>query len=149
MVVGIRKVFPWVIRSALTRVSEWGLSFIMLLTGLGLLQMSVTFDYSSRLWPMIQVFPEWVWGILLSVIGGGSLIALFVNGMKPIQTTRIRIYGAIARQTIWMLFAITYIYIGFKLDEFRIPSAIYPVFVLMDWAIIIRATWEHSDVRES
>lgn len=138
-------VVVWMIQSVFTRVSEWGLSLTIFAIGWGLMAPGATFDYTSRLWRVLSVVSENTWGWIMVTIGLASLYALAVNGRQPRLTSGLRIFCAVARAAVWFMLAATYIIESLRLGSFLIQSAMFSGAVLMDWAVIMRARWEHRN----
>lgn len=133
------------VRSVFTKISEWGLAVIIFIMGWGLLAPGATFGYSGNLWPYLSVTSEKGWALLMIGTGAASIAALWVNGASPKMTSRARVICAIARSMVWTVSALVFIQAAFALGSFISSAAIYPVFILMEWAVVIRAAWESKN----
>lgn len=125
-----------VVENLNVRLSEWGLGLILLLWGAILVSPDDTFSRPAFT-IMARVASENVWGVVLTALGVTRIVVLLINGAWR-RSPHLRAVTAFLSCFVWVQITLSIWGSGI----FATALAVYPVLLLMDIYVVMRAAGE-------
>lgn len=118
------------------RLAEWGLGLMLLLWGAILVSPDDTFSRPAFTM-MARIASENVWGVVLTLLGTTRIVVLLINGAWR-RSPHLRAATAFLSCFVWTQIALSI----WESGIFATALAVYPVLLLMDIYVVIRAAGE-------